>query len=129
MVRFLHVMLRVANLDDSIQFYESCFDMKCLRKKEYPNGKFTLAFLGFNNESTETVIELTYNWGQTSYELGSAFGHLAFGVKNVQEACDKIKSLGGKVVRQPGPMKFGGGTVLAFVEDPDGYKIELLERV
>ena len=122
-------MLRVGDLDSSIKFYQDCFEMRLLRKKDYPNGKFTLAFLGYGDESQETVLELTYNWNQSDYELGSAFGHLAIGVSDVYAACEKIKGFGGKVVREPGPMKFGGGTVLAFVEDPDGYKIELIERI
>ncbi len=126
-MRFLHVMLRVSNLERSITFYESVLGLKVLRKKDYPSGEFTLVFLGFESESEETVIELTYNWDNRDYELGTAYGHLAFGVEDLYATCESIEEKGGKIVRPPGPMKHGT-TLLAFIEDPDGYKIELLER-
>lgn len=119
-------MLRVGNLDESIDFYCNVLGMKLLRQKEYPSGEFTLAFLGYGDESDTTVIELTYNWGVTSYDLGSAYGHIAIGVDDIYGTCDEIKARGGKVVREPGPMKHGS-TVIAFVEDPTGYKIELIQ--
>ncbi len=119
-------MLRVGNLDESIDFYCNVLGMKLLRQKDYPSGEFTLAFLGYGDESDTTVIELTYNWGVTSYDLGSAYGHIAIGVDDIYGTCDEIKTRGGKVVREPGPMKHGS-TVIAFVEDPTGYKIELIQ--
>jgi lactoylglutathione lyase len=126
-MRLLHTMVRVANLDESIKFYTEVLGMKLLRKKDYPDGKFTLAFVGYGNESEEAVIELTHNWDVDHYDLGNAYGHIALEVDDVHEACDKIKARGGKVVREAGPMK-SGTTILAFVEDPDGYKIELLGK-
>tara|TARA_A100001388_G_C28509899_1_gene375741 strand:+ start:182 stop:565 length:384 start_codon:yes stop_codon:yes gene_type:complete len=126
-MRLLHIMLRVQDLDSSILFYQTMFNMKVLRKKEYPSGRFTLVFMGFDDEQSETAIELTYNWDKHQYEKGNGFGHLAFGVKNIYETCDLIKKNGGKITRKPGPMKHGT-TILAFVEDPNGYQIELLER-
>lgn len=120
-------MLRVGNLQASIQFYTDIMGMRLLRQKDYPGGKFTLAFLGYGNESEATVLELTHNWETDRYELGDGFGHIAIAVENAYKACDKIKQQGGNVVREAGPMKHGG-TVIAFVEDPDGYKIELIER-
>jgi len=126
-MRLLHTMLRVGNLDRSIQFYTDVLGMKLLRQKDYPGGEFTLAFLGYGPESEQTVLELTYNWGVESYELGEAYGHIAIGVDDIYAVCDKIREKGGKVVREPGPMKHGT-TVLAFIEDPDGYKIELIEE-
>lgn len=126
-MRLLHTMLRVGDLDASIAFYTNIMGMTLLRKKDYPGGEFTLAFLGYGDESDTTVLELTHNWNTTSYNLGDGFGHLAIAVKNAYEACDKIKQQGGNVVREAGPMKHGG-SVIAFVEDPDGYKIELIER-
>ena len=126
-MRLLHTMVRVANLDESIKFYTEVLGMKLLRKKDYPSGKFTLAFVGYGSESEEAVIELTHNWDVDHYELGNAYGHIALEVDDVYEACDKIKARGGKVVREAGPMK-SGTTILAFVEDPDGYKIELLGK-
>lgn len=119
-------MLRVGNLDESIDFYCNVLGMTLLRQKDYPSGEFTLAFLGYGDESDTTVIELTYNWGVTSYDLGSAYGHIAIGVDDIYGTCDEIKTRGGKVVREPGPMKHGS-TVIAFVEDPTGYKIELIQ--
>ena len=126
-MRLLHTMIRVGNLDESIKFYTEVLGMKLLRKKDYPSGKFTLAFVGYGKESEEAVIELTYNWDVDHYELGNGYGHIALEVDDVYEACEKIKALGGKIVREAGPMK-SGTTILAFVEDPDGYKIELLGK-
>jgi lactoylglutathione lyase len=120
-------MVRVGNLDESIKFYTEVLGMKLLRKKDYPEGKFTLAFVGYGKESEEAVIELTHNWDVDHYELGNAYGHIALEVDDVYEACEKIKARGGRVVREAGPMK-SGTTILAFVEDPDGYKIELLGK-
>lgn len=124
-MRLLHTMIRVGDLDRSLKFYTDILGMKLLRQREYPEGKFTLAFVGYGDESDSSVIELTYNWGVDKYELGNAFGHLAIGVDDVYAAAERIRAAGGKIVREPGPMK-GGSTVLAFVEDPDGYRIELL---
>jgi lactoylglutathione lyase len=118
-------MLRVGNLERSIQFYTEMLGMKLLRQKDYPEGKFTLAFLGYGDEKSHTALELTYNWGIVSYELGNAFGHIAIEVADVYQACETIKAKGGQVVREAGPMKHGA-TILAFVKDPDGYMIELL---
>ena len=125
-MRLLHTMLRVSNLERSKEFYTGVLGMKLLREREFPEGKFTLAFLGYGDESKSTVIELTYNWDVNSYDMGNAYGHIAIGVDDVYEACDRIREAGGNVVREAGPMK-GSTRVLAFVEDPDGYKIELLE--
>ena len=125
-MRLLHTMIRVGDLDQSLQFYTDVLGMKLLRRHEYPDGKFTLAFVGYGDESEQAVIELTYNWGVDKYELGNAFGHIALGVDDIYKTCEEIKRRGGKVVREPGPMKHGR-TVIAFVEDPDGYKIELIE--
>ena len=124
--KFLHVMLRVNDLDESINFYQNIFDLKLLRKNDNQEYKYTLAFLGYGNEDSHTVIELTYNWGESNYQLGTAFGHLAFGVKNIKEAVDKAREYGVKVTREPGPV-LGGSTIIAFIEDPNGYKIELIE--
>lgn len=124
-MRILHTMLRVGNLEKSLAFYTDVLGMKLLRKKEYPDGKFTLAFVGYGEESETAVIELTHNWDTDRYDLGKGFGHIAIGVDDVYAACEKIRNAGGKIVREPGPMAHGS-TVLAFVEDPDGYKIELL---
>jgi lactoylglutathione lyase len=126
-LRILHTMMRVGNLDRSIDFYTNVLGMQLLRKKDYPDGKFTLAFIGYGPESEQTVIELTYNWDTDSYDLGNGFGHIALAVDNAAAACDAIRQRGGKVVREAGPMKHGT-TVIAFIEDPDGYKIELIER-
>ncbi len=125
-MRLLHTMLRVGNLDESLKFYCDLLGMKLLRRKDYPGGEFTLAFIGYGEESETSVIELTYNWGVEKYELGNAYGHIALGVDDIYGACAQIKQRGGKVVREPGPMKHGS-TVIAFVEDPDGYKIELIQ--
>ncbi len=123
----LHTMLRVVNLDESLKFYCDVLGMNLIRKKDYPAGEFTLAFVGYGDESDTSVIEFTYNWGVEKYDLGNAFGHIAIGVEDIYQTCDKIKDLGGKVVREPGPMKHGT-TVIAFVEDPNGYKIELIQK-
>lgn len=121
-------MIRVLDLGKSIDFYTRHLGMKLLRKKDYPSGEFTLAFVGYGDESDSTVIELTHNWGQKEpYDLGSAFGHLAVGVSDIYGVCEKLESEGVNIPRPPGPMKHGG-SVIAFIEDPDGYKIELIER-
>ncbi len=125
-MRILHTMLRVSDLDKSISFYTELLGMRLLRRKDYPGGSFTLAFLGYGEESDTCVLELTHNWDTCAYDLGNGYGHIAIGVEDVYQTCDLIKSKGGQVVREAGPMK-NGTTVLAFVEDPDGYKIELLE--
>lgn len=125
-MRMLHTMLRVGNLEESLKFYCDVLGMKLLRQKDYPGGKFTLAFVGYGDESDHTVIELTYNWGVDSYDLGNAYGHIALGVDDIYSTCEAIKERGGKVTREPGPMKHGS-TVIAFVEDPNGYKIELIQ--
>ncbi|WP_428034386.1 lactoylglutathione lyase [Amphritea sp.] len=124
-MRLLHTMLRVTDLQKSISFYTEILNMKLLRRKDFPDGKFTLAFLGYGPESDNTVLELTHNWETDSYEMGNAYGHIAIEVEDVYASCEKIKSLGGQVVREPGPMMHGS-TILAFVRDPDGYMIELL---
>jgi len=125
-MRILHTMLRVRNLEESLRFYCDILGMKLLRRKDYPTGKFTLAFVGFDTEDKSAVIELTHNWETDSYTLGDAFGHIALGMDDIYTACQQIAEKGGKVVRQPGPMKHGT-TEIAFVEDPDGYKIELIQ--
>lgn len=126
-MRILHTMLRVVDLETSLAFYTGVLGMKLLRRTDYPEGKFTLAFVGFDDEAHGAVIELTYNWGVEKYELGNAFGHIAIEVADAYAACQKIRSRGGKVVREAGPMKHGS-TVIAFAEDPDGYKIELIQK-
>lgn len=126
-MRLLHTMLRVGDLDKSLDFYTRVLGMTLLRRNDYPEGKFTLAFVGYGAESEQAVIELTYNWGVDHYELGTAFGHIALEVDDAYAACDTIRAAGGKVVREAGPMKHGN-TVIAFVEDPDGYKIELIQH-
>jgi lactoylglutathione lyase len=123
----LHTMLRVGDLEASKKFYTECFGMKILRERDFPDGKFTLCFIGFGDEDTNTVLELTYNHGVDKYEIGTAYGHIALGCDDIKGACDKVRALGYKVTREPGPMKHGT-TVIAFVEDPTGYKIELIER-
>jgi len=119
-------MLRVGNLEKSKDFYCNVLGMKLIRQKDYPGGKFTLAFVGYGDESDHTVIELTYNWGVEKYDLGDGYGHIALGVDDIYGTCDLIKTKGGQVTREPGPMKHGS-TVIAFVTDPDGYKIELID--
>lgn len=126
-MRILHTMLRVGDLDRSIKFYTEVMGMQVLRRNDYPDGKFTLAFVGYGSEDDGAVIELTYNWGVDKYELGTAYGHIALAVPDAYKACDEIKKRGGKVTREAGPMKHGK-TVIAFVEDPDGYKVELIQR-
>ncbi|EET3007667.1 lactoylglutathione lyase [Escherichia coli] len=126
-MRLLHTMLRVGDLQRSIDFYTNVLGMKLLRTSENPEYKYSLAFVGYGPETEEAVIELTYNWGVDKYELGTAYGHIALSVDNVAEACEKIRQNGGNVTREAGPVK-GGTTVIAFVEDPDGYKIELIEE-
>jgi lactoylglutathione lyase len=127
MSRFLHTMLRVGDLDRSVDFYTRLLGMKELRRVDVPAGKYTLAFVGYGDEASTAVIELTYNYGTDTYELGTAFGHLAIGVPDVAAACESVRAGGGKVVREAGPLKFGT-TIIAFIEDPDGYKIELIQR-
>ncbi|MDD2746702.1 MAG: lactoylglutathione lyase [Acidithiobacillus ferrooxidans] len=126
-MRILHTMLRVGDLDRAIAFYTEVLGMRLLRRNDYPEGKFTLAFVGYQNENAGAVIELTYNWSVERYDLGDGFGHIAIEVEDAVAACDGIRQRGGKVVREAGPMKHGN-TVIAFVEDPDGYRIELIER-
>lgn len=126
-MRLLHTMLRVGDLERSLDFYTEVLGMRLLRRQDYPEGKFTLAFVGYQDEVEGAVIELTHNWGVDGYELGTAYGHIALEVPDAQAACAAIKARGGKVVREAGPMKHGT-TVIAFVEDPDGYKIELIQR-
>ena len=125
-MRMLHTMLRVGDLDRSLLFYTEVLGMRLLRRKDYPSGRFTLAFVGYGDESDTTVLELTHNWDTSHYELGSAYGHIALGVDDIYTTCAAIAAKGGKVVREPGPMKHGN-TVIAFVEDPDGYKVELIQ--
>ncbi|MFN3899251.1 MAG: lactoylglutathione lyase [Alishewanella aestuarii] len=126
-MRMLHTMLRVGNLERSIAFYTEVLGMQLLRQSDNPEYKYTLAFVGYGNESSNAVLELTYNWGVESYELGTAFGHIALEVDNVYEACDKIRAKGGVISREPGPVK-GGTTEIAFVRDPDNYAIELIQK-
>ena len=126
--RMLHTMLRVKDLTKSISFYTETLGMQLIRKQEFPDGKFTLAFVGYGAEDSNTVIELTHNWDQyDSYDLGEGYGHIALGVPDIQSTCKDLRAAGANIVREPGPMKHGT-TVIAFVEDPDGYKIELIER-
>ena len=124
-MRLLHTMIRVGDLQKSIAFYTEILGMKLLRQKDYPDGRFTLAFVGYGDEKHHTVIELTHNWDTGHYELGTGFGHLAIEVEDVHAAAEKIRQQGGKIIREPGPMN-AGSTIIAFVEDPDGYAIELL---
>ncbi|WP_199055320.1 lactoylglutathione lyase [Aquitalea sp. ASV15] len=126
-MQFLHTMLRVGNLERSLAFYQDVLGMRLLRRQDYPEGRFTLAFVGYGEESDHTVLELTHNWDTDSYELGNAFGHIAIGVEDAYQACEAVRAKGGKVVREAGPMKHGT-TVIAFVEDPDGYKIEFIQK-
>ncbi len=125
-MRLLHTILRVVDLDHSIAFYTEVLGMRLLRRHDYPEGKFTLAFVGYQDESEGAVLELTHNWGVESYELGTAYGHIALEVPDAYAACEAIKARGGKVVREAGPMKHGT-TVIAFVDEPDGYKVELIQ--
>ncbi|MBI6547828.1 lactoylglutathione lyase [Xenorhabdus lircayensis] len=126
-MRLLHTMIRVGNMQRSIDFYTQVIGMRLLRTSENPEYKYSLAFVGYTDESQGAVIELTYNWGVENYEMGTAFGHIALGVDDVAATCERIKRAGGNVIREAGPVK-GGATVIAFVEDPDGYKIELIEN-
>jgi lactoylglutathione lyase len=126
-MKILHTMLRVGNLERSIEFYTKVLGMHVLRSTEYPSGRFTNTFVGYQEESEGAVLELTYNWDTTSYDLGTGYGHIALSVDNAYEACDLVRARGGKVTREAGPMKHGT-TVIAFVEDPDGYKIELIQK-
>lgn len=126
-MRFLHTMLRVGNLPRSIDFYTNVLGMKLLRRKDYPDGRFTLAFVGYGDESENTVIELTYNWDTDRYDIGSGYGHIAIEVDDVYEAVEELRGRGGKIIRNAGPMN-AGTTIIAFIEDPDGYPIELIGR-
>ena len=126
-MRILHTMLRVGNLDKSLEFYTQVLGMKLLRRKDYPDGKFTLAFVGYQDETDGTVLELTHNWDTSEYDLGNGFGHIAVEVNDAYQACENTKKLGGKVTREAGPMKHGT-TVIAFIEDPDGYMIEFIQK-
>lgn len=126
-MRLLHTMLRVTDLERSLSFYQDVLGMTLFRKKDFPDGRFTLAFVGYGEEKSNTVLELTHNWDTNEYEIGNAYGHIAIGVDDVYKACDRIRDAGGSIVREPGPMAHGT-TVLAFVKDPDGYMIELLSR-
>ncbi|CAN5635403.1 lactoylglutathione lyase [soil metagenome] len=125
-MKYLHTMIRVNNLEESIRFYSDVLGMKLISKDEYPAGKFTLAFLSYGNSKSDPCIELTFNWDRNSYAMGDAFGHIALGTANIYETCELIRKSGGKIVREPGPMKHGT-SVIAFIEDPNGYKIELIE--
>ncbi len=126
-MKYLHTMIRVNNLDESIKFYTEALGMKVISKDDYPAGEFTLAFLSYGSSKSDPCIELTYNYGKHSYDLGNAFGHIALGTDDIKGTCEKVRNMGFKVVREPGPMKHGT-TVIAFIEDPNGYKIELIER-
>jgi lactoylglutathione lyase len=126
-MRILHTMLRVGNLEKSLAFYTRVLGMKELRRKDYPDGRFTLAFVGYQDEAAGPVLELTHNWDTEKYDLGSGYGHIAIEVEDAWRACEDVKTRGGKVVREAGPMKHGS-TVIAFVEDPDGYKIEFIQK-
>ncbi|SFU63227.1 lactoylglutathione lyase [Nitrosospira multiformis] len=126
-MRILHTMLRVGDLEKSIAFYTDVLGMKVLRRKDYPEGRFTLAFVGYQDEAEGTVLELTHNWDTSKYDLGTGYGHIAIEVDNAYQACEEVKKRGGKVTREAGPMKHGV-TVIAFVEDPDGYKIEFIQK-
>jgi lactoylglutathione lyase len=125
--RYLHTMLRVGDLERSVAFYTGLLGMRELRRHDYPEGKFTLAFLGYGDEATHTVLELTFNYGVDKYDVGTGFGHLALGVADIYATAEALRAAGAKITREPGPMKHGS-TVIAFIEDPDGYKIELIER-
>ena len=125
-MRLLHTMLRVGDMEKSVAFYTDVLGMRLLRRKDYPSGRFTLAFLGYGDEKEHTVLELTHNWDTERYDLGDGYGHVALGVQDIQATCAGIADRGGRLVREPGPMKHGS-TVIAFLEDPDGYKVELIE--
>ena len=125
-MQILHTMLRVGDLDRSLRFYTDVLGMSLISRRDYPEGKFTLAFIGYGKNPEQAEIELTYNWGVDRYELGSAFGHVAIGVDDIYAVCERIRAAGAKITREPGPMKHGK-TVIAFIEDPDGYKVELIE--
>ena len=125
-MRILHTMIRVNDLEESIRFYCDILGMKLLRKKDYPSGRFTLAFVGYGPESDGAVVELTYNWDTHQYDQGNGFGHIALGVEDLYKTCDALRGKGAKIVREPGPMKHGGSEI-AFIEDPNGYKIELIQ--
>ena len=127
-MRLLHTMIRVGNLDKSLKFYQDILQMQLLRKEDFDSGRFTLAYLGYEPEQTGTVLELTFNWDTTQYDLGSGYGHLAIEVDNAAQTCERVREMGGKVVREAGPMIHDGTTIIAFIEDPDGYKIELIEK-
>jgi len=126
-MRLLHTMIRVGDLDKSIAFYTEALGMELLRKHDYPGGKFTLAFLGYGEEDSTSVIELTHNWDTSTYDLGNGYGHIAIGAPDIAGACERVREYGGQVTREPGPMKHGT-TVIAFVKDPDGYSIEFIEK-
>ncbi|MFM7734627.1 MAG: lactoylglutathione lyase [Planctomycetaceae bacterium] len=126
-MRLLHTMIRVNDLEESIAFYTGPLGMRLLRRSEHPEGRFTLAFVGYGDEAQNAVVELTWNWDTSSYDLGNGFGHLALGVDDIHDTCDRLRAAGVRIVREPGPMKHGT-TVIAFVEDPSGYRIELIER-
>lgn len=126
-MQLLHTMIRVNDLDQSLRFYCEALGMKLLRKHDFPSGRFTLAFVGYGDEASNTVIELTYNWDTHAYDIGTGFGHLAIGVSDIYRTCDELRAKGVQVVREPGPMKHGS-TVIAFIEDPNGYRIELIQR-
>lgn len=126
-MRLLHTMLRVGDLDKSLAFYTEVLGMRLLRQKDYPDGRFTLAFVGYQDEDEGAVLELTHNWDTSEYDLGEGYGHIAIEVEDAYAACDRIREKGGNVVREAGPMKHGT-TVIAFIEDPDGYKVELIQR-
>jgi len=125
-MRLLHTMLRVNDLDESLRFYCDVLGMRLLRRKDYPDGRFTLAFVGYGDEDRETVLELTHNWDTDRYEIGTGFGHVALGVDDIYRRCEELRQKGARIVREPGPMKHGT-TEIAFVEDPDGYRIELIQ--
>ncbi|HEU4620941.1 MAG TPA: lactoylglutathione lyase [Burkholderiaceae bacterium] len=126
-MRILHTMIRVGDLDRALRFYTHVLGMRELRRKDYPDGRFTLAFVGYGDESDHAVIELTHNWDTSAYDLGNGYGHIAIAVDDIYATCDRIREAGGNITRAPGPMKHGS-TVIAFLQDPDGYKIELIEK-
>jgi len=125
-MKMLHTMIRVGNLAHSLAFYSELLGMRVLREKDYPDGRFTLAFVGYGDEADHTVVELTHNWDTDHYDIGTGFGHLALGVEDIYRTCDELRAKGAKITREPGPMKHGGSEI-AFIEDPDGYKIELIQ--